>query len=678
MVQFKDLSPVPVVFRLSFHGLSYSSAETHGLIGAGGLLDRLSKRGRCFVRRNEISSPSRTLPLTEKRIATAFLLALLALAAFRVAHYKNMTSQIAIDEWVAHTQQVRAQLGAISATLSQTRLDQRDYLLTADRRHADLFDTHHKLAEEQVAALRELVKDNPSQSARALELQSLVVREMDGLERSVSPEPGRARAEAAVVVAEIEQNKSPMASTVGQLEQLEAEERRLLQTRASTVKIVAANGLRVFVINTIFVVLLLSASYGLVIRYVGQRNRAHTSIDRLNEDLRRKAKEWEAVFEMAPVGIVVADDPLCQSIRGNALLVKMLGERDGRNLAGTAAVGDRPTHRCFQNGRELAPEELPMQIAAATGVAVSGVEIEVVCGNQTKTTLCGSAVPLFDEHGRPRGAIGVFWDIAQFREVEERLIEERDAAHAASVATDDYLATVSHDLRTPIGATLLWASLIKNGGMGQQDREAAIDLIVESCKTQSQLVEDILDLSRIAHGKLRIEKRPVELMGVVQAACATMRAAAAAKGIALIIDLGAPGVMVEGDSLRLQQVLWNLVSNAVKFTPERGEVRLTLTADAPVVRVEVTDTGIGIEPALLTNVFERFYQSGSECRTRNAGIGLGLSIAKHLVDLHGGTLCAQSNGPGQGATFTLVLPVHSIVTVLGPREAHTVYRSSTL
>ena len=229
------------------------------------------------------------------------------------------------------------------------------------------------------------------------------------------------------------------------------------------------------------------------------------------------------------------------------------------------------------------------------------------------------------------------------------------AAQAANRAKDDFLATLSHELRTPMTAVLGWARMLKMG-LEPADVQQAVDAIERSATMQMDLIEDILDMSRIMAGKMRIETVPVDVRAVADAALATVRPAAAAKNIEILTSYPADVPAVLGDGARLQQVIWNLATNAVKFTDRGGTVIVRVAGDASTVSISVRDTGIGIPRAFLPHVFEPFRQQDSSTTRAHGGIGLGLTIVRSLVELHGGRIAADSGGEGHGATFTVELP----------------------
>ncbi len=266
---------------------------------------------------------------------------------------------------------------------------------------------------------------------------------------------------------------------------------------------------------------------------------------------------------------------------------------------------------------------------------------------------------------------GVTWivDITDRKrgEVErERLLElaerARVEAETANRAKDLFLATVSHELRGPLSPILAWARMLRDGQLDEDQTKQAVTVIERSARTQSQIVSDLLDVSRIVAGKLRLRMDPVVLAGIVENAVESVRVAAGAKAIELRISLDAPYAIVMGDEDRIQQIVWNLLSNAVKFTPPHGRVDVALRELGGKAEIEVSDTGQGIEPHLLPRLFERFWQADASTTRSHGGLGLGLSIVRDLSELHGGSVKAESAGPGQGSTFTLTFPRATVVS----------------
>jgi signal transduction histidine kinase/CheY-like chemotaxis protein len=256
--------------------------------------------------------------------------------------------------------------------------------------------------------------------------------------------------------------------------------------------------------------------------------------------------------------------------------------------------------------------------------------------------------------------IGQFIERKRAEEEREQLLSRELAARAeaelANRTKDEFLAVVSHELRTPLNAIVGWAEMLRSGKLEGDIATHAIEIIDRNAKTQAQLIDDILDVSRIISGKLRLDSRPVHLQQVVEAAIDSIRPVADSKNIRLKVLLDPDTNPVSGDPDRLQQVVWNLLSNAAKFTPPEGEVEIRLVNANSHIEIIVKDTGQGIAAEFLPHVFDRFRQADSSKSRRHGGLGLGLAIVHHLVELHGGRVRAESAGEGKGSEFTITLP----------------------
>jgi PAS domain S-box-containing protein len=250
-------------------------------------------------------------------------------------------------------------------------------------------------------------------------------------------------------------------------------------------------------------------------------------------------------------------------------------------------------------------------------------------------------------------------DITERKRLENDLRRRAEDLSAANRAKEDFLATLSHELRTPLNAMLGWTRLLRMGKLDGAAMARALETIERNAHIQEQLIADILDVSRIVTGKLRLDLRPIELAPVVDAALDAVRPAAAAKGVQLVADTDFHGTVL-GDPDRLQQVVWNLIANAIKFTPAGGRVSLAIVRVGPSAVLKVSDTGEGIPAELLPFIFDRFTQGDASVTRPHGGLGLGLSIVRHIVELHGGRVEAQSDGRGRGSSFSVYLPVRAI------------------
>lgn len=277
--------------------------------------------------------------------------------------------------------------------------------------------------------------------------------------------------------------------------------------------------------------------------------------------------------------------------------------------------------------------------------------------------------PVRTSAGHVIGASKIARDISERRRLERErqslLDRERDAraeAEAVNRSKDQFLATLSHELRTPLNAIYGWARMLEAGHLDPPTVVRATDAILRNAAAQVQLIEDLFDVSRVITGNMRLDVRPLHVGAVLEAALDTVRPAATAKGVRLeaVLDPGATAMM--GDPARLQQVVWNLLTNAVKFTPTGGRVAAHLRRVNAHIEIVVSDSGEGIAPEHMPRLFQRFSQADSSSTRRHTGLGIGLALVRHLVDLHGGTVTAESAGPGLGATFTVTLPVSAVPT----------------
>jgi PAS domain S-box-containing protein len=386
------------------------------------------------------------------------------------------------------------------------------------------------------------------------------------------------------------------------------------------------------------------------------------------EETERKQREWLRIT-LASIGdAVVATD-----VGGSVTLVNAVAEK--LTGAGPDAVG-RPLAEVFRavdgQGRPIPdPVETALRSGGPTPLG-AGVILRGAGGREYPVE--GSVAPIRAAGGEPQGVAIVFADRTEARrgEAERAALLEREQvaraeAERASRAKDEFIATVSHELRTPLNAVLGWARLLRTGRLDPAATERAMEAIERSATTQAQIVDDLLDVARIVRGRLKLDVEEADLAVAVEAAAETVRPAANAKGITLFIDLEAGAGVVRGDPARLQQVVWNLLANAIKFTPTGGRVEVSVRRLEDTVRLEVRDDGSGIDPGFLPHVFERFRQADSSPTRAHGGLGIGLAIVRHLVEAHGGSVHAWSAGRNQGSTFTVDLPLPADAPRLPPR-----------
>ena len=309
-------------------------------------------------------------------------------------------------------------------------------------------------------------------------------------------------------------------------------------------------------------------------------------------------------------------------------------------------------------------------VALVTNRQREGVEVQGIQRNRNYTR-AGSVLfcewynsVLRDDRGKLVSVLSLVLDVTARQSAEEEraasLLRERDARRHAEEADrlkDEFLATLSHELRTPLTSILGWASMIRNGEVEGNNASRAIETIERNARSQARLIDDLLDVSRIITGNLRLDLHPLNLAPIVDAALDALRPTADVKGIKLQTHFVPQECLVKGDPNRLRQVIWNLLSNAIKFTQRGGSVSIDLTCVELTARLTISDTGEGISAEFLPYVFDRFRQAEGSISRKQGGLGLGLAVARHLVELHGGTITAESEGLGNGAVFTVDLPL---------------------
>ncbi|MGK4002843.1 ATP-binding protein [Sorangium sp. So ce1036] len=386
-------------------------------------------------------------------------------------------------------------------------------------------------------------------------------------------------------------------------------------------------------------------------REINDRRRAEAELHAQREWLRiTLASIGDAVIATDREGRVTFMNPVAESLTG-----WQREEAAGRPLAETFRILDEDTRE---------PTEDPVSRVLREGRVVTLSNHTLLRSRRgTERPIEDSAAPIRDEGGKVVGVVLVFRDAGKHRDEarrrEELLAREkavRQQAEAASRMKDEFLAMLSHELRTPLGAISGWVHLLRQAELPPDQAAHGLAVIDRNVRAQTQLIGDLLDASRISSGKLSLDIEPVDIGSVVEAAMESVRLAAVAKGISVRLRPG-PGVgFVHGDADRLQQVVWNVLQNAIKFTPGGGRVEIDLRAEGSLVQIAVTDSGVGVAPELLPHLFERFRQADSSITRRHGGLGLGLTLVRQLVELHGGTVQADSPGEGEGTTITIRLP----------------------
>jgi PAS domain S-box-containing protein len=383
-----------------------------------------------------------------------------------------------------------------------------------------------------------------------------------------------------------------------------------------------------------------------------------------NSTLRTSEIRYRRLFESARDGILILDAASLRITDVNPFMMELLGysreEFLGRELWEIGLFSDKAASkhafRELQKKGYLRYEDLPLETTDGTRR-----EVEFV-----------SNVYEEDGHQVLQCNIRDITDRKQAEEERKLLLASAQSARAEADAAngikDEFLATVSHELRTPLTAILGWSQMLASGKLDEPESKRAVETILRNARAQREIIDDLLDISRIITGKLRLDIGSVEIKRMIEAVVEGMRPAADARKIHLEISIDPETGSISGDPDRLQQIVWNLLSNAIKFTPEGGRVGVRLARNDSQVEITISDTGQGIDPELLLHVFDRFRQFDSTSRRRHGGLGLGLSIVRQLVELHGGTVTAESPGAGAGTTFKVSLPVTRVPADTSGRE----------
>jgi PAS domain S-box-containing protein len=391
------------------------------------------------------------------------------------------------------------------------------------------------------------------------------------------------------------------------------------------------------------------------------------------EGSERPKREDEKLFRLLVESIsdysVFAIDPDGRILTWNKGAEKAFGYRKEEIVGESFAILFLPEER-----RDGAPERELEAAGSEESVAEQGWRARK---DGSRLWVSGAINTLKDEAGKIIGYVKVISACegsgreqaeAVAREALERERMARSEYEDASRSKDEFIALVSHELRSPLNAILGWTRILRQGRPDEELYQRATEIIERSARMQSQLIEDLMDTARIVRGKLKLEVHPVNLAPLIEKAMDVVRPAADARGIVLEATLDREADQITGDPDRLQQVVWNLLSNAVKFTDEGGRVEVRLGRVDPYIQISVSDTGRGISPEFMPYMFERYLQADASGARRKGGLGLGLSLVRQLVEMHGGSVYAESEGEGKGATFIVKLPVRAIYTAETERQ----------
>jgi PAS domain S-box-containing protein len=575
-------------------------------------------------------------------------------------------------------------LQRVRADVTDAETGQRGFVLTGSETYLEPYERGTRALTRDLRRLREGVEGEPEQVARVDALTTLAQTKVRELRRTIKLRRTRGL-EAALAVVRTHAGQETMDEFRGLLGTMERAERSRaasqlgdrLKRSSRTIKVVAA--------ATAIGLLLGAFSLVVVTREVRRRIAAE-----------RRAREEESRLRTTLRSI--GDAVIATDVEGRVLFMNEGAQRltGYDEAAGRGQLLDRVFRIVNETTRETV--ESPVAKVLREGAIVGlGNHTILLRPDGSELPIDDSGAPVRDADGAIMGVVLVFRDVSDRKagEVElvrrmraeaahamtEDLLREREHAaherealladaHAANMAKDEFLAVLSHELRSPLSAMLTWVALLKRGTLDAERRGRAIETIERNARSQAQLVDDLLDVSRIVSGKLGLERVPVALGAIVQHVVETLRPDASGKGVEIGVEIEPISDVTWGDERRVAQVVRNLVANAIQFTSAGGRVTVSVDSDDGRARIRVGDTGEGIASDFLPHVFDRFRQYDGRSTRRHGGLGLGLAIVKSVVEAHGGRVAVESGGVGQGATFSVWLPVESAPgVVMSPWQA---------
>ena len=559
------------------------------------------------------------------------------------------------NESVDRALMLRQETEVFLSLVKDAETGQRGFVITGDRRYLAPYHAAQASVTLQLERVGQLIHTIPPQPDRLVALEGLVGRKLDELHDTITARE-RLGFQAAARIVSTDVGQQVMEEMRGLVDEMRAEEARVLtEGRALAereARLATATG-----VGGLGVAFGLLMAAGLFLnRAVLEREREHaarTAAQALATAL-AESEAWLRVTLTSIGDAVIATDELGRVKLMNHVAESLTGwtepRASGRALADVFAIVNEHSRLPVPNPADTVL--LDRQTATLANhtllIAKDGREIPID----------DSAAPILGADGALRGVVLVFRDISGRRRLERERAVLLEQEQKASRAKDVFLAALSHELRTPLTAVLGWLKMLRAGVMlNQSAAQRALDVIERNALYQCRLIDDLLDVSRVMSGKLSLQMAPVAAAWLIESAVDSQRPAAEARGIHLtsFVDRGVGSL--RGDAARLQQIIANLLTNAVKFTPPGGRVDVGLVHAGGRARITVTDTGRGIAPDFLPHVFEPFRQAGDASNRADRGLGLGLAIVRHLVELHAGTVSVSSDGECKGATFTVELPV---------------------
>ncbi|HEX7787997.1 MAG TPA: CHASE3 domain-containing protein [Methylomirabilota bacterium] len=571
-------------------------------------------------------------------VAIALLvLALVADAALTIVNIRDVANSV---QWVSHTQEVLAKLEQVLSTLKDAETGQRGYLLTGDPQYLELHDEAVARMPARMAQLRQLIVDNPAQTVRLLRLEQLATERLGVLQRAIGmyqSDPDKARVlrspREELLTSE---GKRLMDAVRAQVVEMQDSERALLARRDAGSRAAARTALASTAIALGLGLLLVVMVIGLFTSNMATRQRAADVVHGERERFRTTLTSiGDAVIVTDAAGKITLLNPVARA------LTRWGDDGIGRPLEEVFRIVNEATRDPVEN-----PVSKVIRDGRVVGLANHTLLITRV---GTEVPIDDSGAPIRDSRGRIVGVVLVFRDVTERRRAE-RATEEADRRK------DEFLAMLAHELRNPLAPIRNAAHTLGLIGRADARLQWVADVIERQVGLMIRLVDDLLDVSRITSGKITLKRGPVAVREVVEQAVEMAQPAADGREQALEADVASDAGWVDGDQARLVQAVGNLLDNAIKYTDEGGRIVITARRDGADAVIAVRDTGAGIAPDLLPRVFDLFTQADRSLERRQGGLGLGLTLVRRLVEMHGGSVQVASDGPGQGSEFTVRLP----------------------
>ncbi|MGG6264785.1 CHASE3 domain-containing protein [Leptolyngbya sp. AN10] len=608
---------------------------------------------------------------------------LAALVGIGTLSYSTLAGYREAKSWESHTQQVLLTTESLLSQLKDAEVGQRGYLLTNDRQYLQPYEDSIQVVDQTVDRLRQLIKDNPSQRQRLSQIEQLMTDRLFLLRETIRLADTNQLEEARSLVRS-NRGRFLMNEIRGLINTMQTEETQLLEARSNAERVRLNTIVGLTIPSCLAIALFLELLIWQLRRNLIQREVAEQALRKQNDKLNLL---YDTTREL-----LLAEDPIALLDDLYERLSAQLGLDLYLNYLVTPRQDDSYLRLASSRGltaqQKLDFSELEIGQAVCGGAVQDAAQIclsDIQNSTLEKARLIKaigitaySSQPLINQ-GRALGVLS-FGSRSRnsFTTEEQELmqaaadqvaiaidranlvnsLQSRSEQLARSNQTkDEFLAVLSHELRTPLNPILGWVQLLRQRKFDQASAEKALEIIERNAKVQINLIDDLLDISRILKGKFVLKSELVDLRIAIQSAIDTVQLSANQKRIKIELTHPDQAVMILGDSNRLQQIIWNLLSNAVKFSSENERVEISLIKHNSIAEIIVRDQGIGINLEFLPHVFDHFRQADGSSTRQFGGLGLGLAIVRHLVELHGGTVRAESEGEGKGATFIVGLPV---------------------